>query len=142
MHLFWHSFKSNCSNNYGKIQSLRKTRRVHQLHIFFREFPKFFKGAIRCVLRTLSNIYDGVSLKKLHHGYLTEYKHDWGEMLDVIFHWKWFKPGFSSRPVLFCKKGVLRNFAKFTGKKRLWHRCFPVNFAKFLRTLFFTEHLW
>ena len=26
-------------------------------------------------------------------------------------------------------------------KKRLWHRCFPVNFAKFLRTLFFTEHL-
>ena len=25
-------------------------------------------------------------------------------------------------------------------KKRLWHRYFPVNFAKFLRTLFFTEH--
>ena len=27
-------------------------------------------------------------------------------------------------------------------KKRLEHRCFPVNFAKFLRTPFFTEHLW
>ena len=27
-------------------------------------------------------------------------------------------------------------------KKRLWHRCFPVNFAKFLRTPFPTEHLW
>ena len=49
------------------------------------------------------------------------------------------------------KKGVLRNLAKFTGKhlspaallkKRLWHRCFPVNFVKFLRTPFFTEHLW
>ena len=49
------------------------------------------------------------------------------------------------------KKGVLRNSAKFTGKhlrpatllkKRLWHRCFPVKFAKFLRTPFFTEHLW
>ena len=26
--------------------------------------------------------------------------------------------------------------------KRLWHRCSPVNFAKFLRTYFFTEHLW
>ena len=26
-------------------------------------------------------------------------------------------------------------------KKRLWHMCFPVNFAKFVRTLFFTEHL-
>ena len=44
--------------------------------------------------------------------------------------------------------GVLRNFPKFTGKhlcqhlffnsfkKRLWHRCFAVNFAKFLRTPF------
>ena len=26
-------------------------------------------------------------------------------------------------------------------KKRHWHRCFPVNFAKFLRTPFLTEHL-
>ena len=26
-------------------------------------------------------------------------------------------------------------------KKRLWHRCFPVNFVKFLRTPFFTELL-
>ena len=25
-------------------------------------------------------------------------------------------------------------------KKSLWHRCFAVNFAKFLRTPFFTEH--
>ena len=24
-------------------------------------------------------------------------------------------------------------------KKRLWHTCFPVNFAKFLRTPFFTD---
>ena len=56
-----------------------------------------------------------------------------------------------------AKKDVLRNFAKFTGKdlcqsfffnkvaglrpatllkKRPWHRCFPVNFAKFLRSPF------
>ena len=61
---------------------------------------------------------------------------------------------------MFCKKGVLRNFTNLTGKllcesllfnkvtglspvtvlkKRLWHECFPVNFAKFLRTSFFTE---
>ena len=26
-------------------------------------------------------------------------------------------------------------------KKRLWHRCFPVNIAKFLRTPIFIEHL-
>ena len=42
------------------------------------------------------------------------------------------------------KKSVLRNFRKFTrkhlcqsllfNKKRLWHRCFPVNLAKFLST--------
>ena len=27
-------------------------------------------------------------------------------------------------------------------KRRLWHRCFPVNLVKFLRTLFLTEPLW
>ena len=27
-------------------------------------------------------------------------------------------------------------------KKRLWHRCFPMNFAKFLRTPFFIERVW
>ena len=67
----------------------------------------------------------------------------------------------SSRADVFYKKAVLRNFTKFTGKhlcqslffnkvarpatlfkKRLRHRCFPVNFVKFLRTPFFTEHLW
>ena len=38
------------------------------------------------------------------------------------------------------KKDVLRNFARpglaTLLKKRLWHRCFPVDFAKFLRTPF------
>ena len=58
----------------------------------------------------------------------------------------------SSRPQMFCKKGALKNFEEFTGKhlgqslffnkvadlrtatllkRRLWYRCFPVNFAKF-----------
>ena len=27
-------------------------------------------------------------------------------------------------------------------KKRLWHRCFPMNFAKFLRIPFLIERLW
>ena len=60
-------------------------------------------------------------------------------------------------PECSVRKGVLRNLAKFNGKhlcqslffnkaaglrpatllkKRLWYRCFPVNFAKFLRTPF------
>ena len=68
----------------------------------------------------------------------------------------------SSHAKVFCKKGVLENSVKFTGKhlcqslflnkvagvrpvtlfkKRLWHNFFPVNFAKFSRTPFFLEHL-
>ena len=63
---------------------------------------------------------------------------------------------------MFCKKDVLRNWAKITGKQmcqslffnnvaglrpatllkiRLCPSCFPVNFVKFLRKPFFTEHL-
>ena len=63
---------------------------------------------------------------------------------------------------LFYKKDVLRNFTKFTGKhlfqslffnkiagfkpatflkKRLWHRCFLVNFVKFQKTLFYRTPL-
>ena len=63
-----------------------------------------------------------------------------------------------------AKKGILRNFAKLIGKtilpetylirlqasglrhatlfkKSLWHRCFPVNFTKFIRTSFLKKHL-
>ena len=45
-------------------------------------------------------------------------------------------------PEVFCKKSVLRKTpvpgfrAATLLKKRLCHRCFPVNFAKFLRTPF------
>ena len=67
----------------------------------------------------------------------------------------------SSLPEMFCKKEFLRIFAKFTGKKHLYqslflnevaglrpatllkkklgHRCFPVNFGKFLITPFLIE---
>ena len=44
----------------------------------------------------------------------------------------------SRYPRCSVRKDVLRNFAKFTGrylcqslsKKKLWHRCFPVNFLR------------
>ena len=63
----------------------------------------------------------------------------------------------NSCPEVLCEKGFLRSFTKFTGKhlcqnllfnkvadlniqlllkNRLWHRCFLVNFAKFLKTSF------
>ena len=52
---------------------------------------------------------------------------------------------------MFCKKEVLRNVAKFTGKhlrqglffkKVAGLRCFPLNFVKLLGIPFLTEHLW
>ena len=67
----------------------------------------------------------------------------------VLFHFR------SSRSEVFCKKGVLKNFGKFTAKyqcqslflvklqarglqlyfiKKETRQCFPVNFAKFLKT--------
>ena len=78
----------------------------------------------------------------------------------LCFYIQWHAfPGInrSSHRICSRKKGVLRNFVKFIGKymylslffnkvaglspatllkMRLWHRCFPVNFAKFLRTTF------
>ena len=68
----------------------------------------------------------------------------------------------SSRSQMFLKISVLKNFANLTGKhlcwslfliqtlldsvdsvkKRLQHRCYLVKFAKFLKTLFFIEHVF
>ena len=47
------------------------------------------------------------------------------------------------------KKAVLKNFAVFTGKlhisnfikKRLQHRCSPLNIAKIFKNTYFEEHL-
>ena len=75
----------------------------------------------------------------------------WNKLFTEVF----LRPCRSSHRRCSVRKGLFRNFAKFTGKhlcqslffkkiaglrpailfkKRLWHRCFPVNFAKFLRT--------
>ena len=74
------------------------------------------------------------------------------ELLHVIS-----APDRSNHSELLCLKGIPKNFAKFTGKhlcqslffnkvaglrtailfkKRIWYRCFPVNFAKVLRAPF------
>ena len=75
--------------------------------------------------------------------------------LDVVIEMQRCR---SSRPEVICKKGVLRNFIKFTGKHKcqrrlffnkvaglgaffLKKRCFPVNFVKFLRKPFYREYL-
>ena len=58
----------------------------------------------------------------------------------------------SSRPEVFCKKGVLRNFTKFTGKhlcqslffnkRETLAQVFSCEFCETLRTPFFIEPLW
>ena len=56
----------------------------------------------------------------------------------------------SSRLEVFCEKGVLRNFAKFTGKHLcqslffnkvagLWHRCFPCEFCEISKNNFLQD---
>ena len=45
-----------------------------------------------------------------------------------------------ARLSFFNKVAILRPATLL--KKRVWHRCFPVNFVKYLRTPFFEEHLW
>ena len=56
---------------------------------------------------------------------------------------QWLTHAWSNHRRCSVRKGVLRNFVKFTGnylcsliKKKLWRKCVPVNFAKFLRTPF------
>ena len=82
----------------------------------------------------------------------------------MIHFWDFDRRSFGRKkhpPEVIVRKGVLRNFAKFTGKhlcqslffnkvtylrpaillkKRLWYRCFPVNFEKFLRAPFWQNN--
>ena len=82
------------------------------------------------------------------------------EFTDQIKSFFAYLPLRSSRLEVLCKKGALKNFAKFTGKDlcrnlffdkvaslrpatllkmRLRQRGFPENFTKFVRTSFFIE---
>ena len=96
------------------------------------------------------------NLEKLNH----IHKPDFRKHTTQIQRQENYKPRSSHRRCS-VRKSILRNFAKFTGKHlcqsfffnkvaglrpaillktRLWHSCFPVNFARFLRIPFFTEH--
>ena len=60
----------------------------------------------------------------------------WSKIMTFVFFIKAFR---SSHQTCSIKKTVLKNFAIFTEKHPCWslfqHRCFPVNIAKFLRSL-------
>ena len=98
----------------------------------------------------LKSSLESVCKTTINYRFVTVY---WRSTCKKTLLFSWVR---SNHPKVFCKKGVLGNFAKFTRKrlcqcllrpatlfkKILWHRCFPMNFAKFLRTSFFIEHLW
>ena len=87
------------------------------------------------------------------HSQKSNFVHHFRLLIFLLRHFR------SSRPEVFCIKGVHRNFGKFTGKrlcqslvfnkvaswpatllkKRHSHRSFAVNFSKFLRTPLLTN---
>ena len=95
-------------------------------------------------LSYLRQIYNGALLK---HWFVNELKCNWLFVFQKNIR--------NSHRRYSARKGVLKNFEKFTEKRlcqslflnkfvdlrlatllknRLWQKCFPVNFAKFLRT--------
>ena len=111
--------------NFIKIKFRHGCSPVNLLHIFRAPFPKNHSGWLLLLV-----------------------------LLKIVSHLLMLKVR-SSLPDVFCKKGALRNFAKFTGKhlcqslffnkvagpraprpatllkKILWHRCFPVILRNF-----------
>ena len=92
-------------------------------------------------LRYVSGIYSYYLVRSIRFGLLKVFKF-------------WYILYRSSRSQMLFKKGVLKNFAIFSGKhlcwslflinfikKRLQHRCFPANIVKFCRIAFFIEQL-
>ena len=129
------------------------------LFVFLYVFVLFYSFII--VFRWCEKSYNKLSFKKQYENPFsretTRYDHHfwlfnigtilWSFILKNI--WVQYR---SSRPAVFWKKHIFKNFAKFTGnhlcqslffnknadcvtllRKRLWHRWSPVHFAKFLR---------
>ena len=65
------------------------------------------------------------------------YRTSLGDYFSNITSWKDSPKDSIHKPLIFSK--TFRPVISL--KKKLWHRCFPVNFAKFRRTPFLTEHL-
>ena len=64
----------------------------------------------------------------------------WEIFKNSLFYWN--SPGAASDSFRFSAlKAVTQTYSVKTLRQRLWHRCFPVSFAKFLRTPFLTDYL-
>ena len=92
-----------------------------------------------------------------------EFKHSWMKLRSSDNHYIIFVNQRSSRLEVFCKKGVIRNFTKLTGKhlcqsllfnkvaglrpkafikKETLAQVFSCQFCDISKNTFFTEHLW
>ena len=81
---------------------------------------------VRTMSKDAEAVVQGCSVKKLFLEILQSFAKFFGkDLYESLF---------------FNKVAGLRSTTLF--KKKLWHRCFPANFLKFLRTPFLKEHLW
>ena len=83
------------------------------------------------------------SMLEYHRIHLSIFFSNGGEAFRALLRYSWrlrLNIYRSSRREVFCKKGVLRNFTKFTGK-HLFQSLF-FNKVAGLRPPFYIEHLW
>ena len=98
------------------------------------DFLSEFKTQINAVVKNLVVCYANEEPKSSQDVKLYLVYFLWQKIKKECLQW-------SSLPqISFNKVADLKSATLL--KKRLWHRCFPVNFAKFLRKSFLTEHLW
>ena len=127
--------------------------------MFSCEICEFFKSTyVEEHLRTTTSTYTQKNFRSMFPFYIP-WKHQKTRYFFIFSEAIIEKEAVVQR---YSVKNVLKNFAKFTGKhlcqslffnkvagrrpatllkKRLWRKCFPGNFAKFLRKPFLSEHL-
>ena len=141
-----------CLKNFGNFWGLKpatlfKERLWHRY--FSLNFVKFLRISFKqntserlllYYFSTATNKSESINDSPVFLKENSQIQKNWNKFLNT---WQLF---FRSSHPVFCEKVVLRNFLEglrptTLWKKRLWDRYFPVNFAKFLRTHFFPQHL-
>ena len=102
--------------------------------------------------KELLNLTKTPGVSNFHHNFECKFFH---HFWNLSIYWKGYvkRTNFTFTNFLSLLRGVFRTQSNIHdgalglkicnfNKKRLQHRCFPVNILKFLRTAFFMEHLW
>ena len=136
----WFRYKNNCTFN------------KFSMHVNFVSYLVIIQATVLSEISKLSKRFKFSECQLKLVATESGIEHD--DYLQQLFHG--CTPRIALRqkqpPDVFCKKSCSQKFRKihrktpvlepFLLKKRLWHWCFPVNLPKFLRILFFTEHIW